>query len=131
MLATWWMSKCPNTRFFRFFKMAAYMEPKKREQHTPEITNNANQKQTRSMTLANARHSFLTSSSSSSSFRLKIYHQNISFGSDQWRQFLWGCPPPPLFGKVNKISDIFISVYYTIAVDRAENSRICPTFFFF
>ena len=45
---------------------------------------------------------------------------------------LGGQLPPPHFAKVNKKSDIFISVYYANAVDRAEKSRrfsICPTFF--
>ena len=55
----------------------------------------------------------------------------------QWHQFLWGlggsCSHPPLFGRVNKKSDIFIRVYSEITVDHAEKScwfSICPATFF-
>ena len=40
---------------------------------------------------------------------------------------------PPLFGRVNKKSDIFNSVYSGIAADHAEKScrfSICPATFF-
>ena len=44
-----------------------------------------------------------------------------------------GAAAPPLFGRVNKKSDIFISFYSVIAVNHAEKSRrlsICPATFF-
>ena len=43
-------------------------------------------------------------------------------------------PPPPLFGRAYKTSDIFISVCFRIAVDHTEKSHrvsSCPTTFFF